>query len=336
MRSLLKDGTLCGAARLLGNHWGGVTACMRALGTKCGQRVFWPGSGLEVVEYDLLSVGDDCVFGSRSTFMCGDALENAPIELRAGSNVADRCVLLPGVTLGTNACLGSGALAAKSTTYGPGCVTVGSWQGETVVLDEGSAAAEAAGSRKAFGRTFYGSKADGTNTATWRVPAVPAFVAWVWLCNAFAIAYRASQIVLAWLLLDVAHGGREETTAHFTGRGRRPRFTGRRGGGRMLGDADEYEGWSDSWAGFGWYVGALFGMYLGVHLAMVLGAYMLDIGAKWLFMGRRAPGVYPWDTSTYCFRWNCCAPARFELATSCSRAPSLLTRRLWVRISLQT
>ena len=66
--------------------------------------------------------------------MCGDAHECLPIDLQPGSNVADRCVLLPGVTLGTNACLGSGSLAAKSTAYGPGCVTVGAWKGETVVL----------------------------------------------------------------------------------------------------------------------------------------------------------------------------------------------------------
>lgn len=61
-----------------------------------GKRVFWPGSGLDVVEYDLLTIEDDVVFGSRSSFLCGDAdaKANARIRLRAGSgsNVADRCV----------------------------------------------------------------------------------------------------------------------------------------------------------------------------------------------------------------------------------------------------
>lgn len=38
----------------------------RALGAKVGKRVFWPGSGLlGVVEFDLLNIGDDVVFGSR-------------------------------------------------------------------------------------------------------------------------------------------------------------------------------------------------------------------------------------------------------------------------------
>ena len=83
---------------------------LRLLGAKCGARVFWPGSGLDVVEYDLLSIGDDVVFGSRSTFLCGDTEESKTITLLAGANVADRCVLLPGVMLGVNGCLGSGCL----------------------------------------------------------------------------------------------------------------------------------------------------------------------------------------------------------------------------------
>jgi hypothetical protein len=33
-------------------------------------------------------------------------------------------------------------------------------------------------------------------------------------------------------------------------------------------------------------------------------AISVDIGAKWLIMGRRKQGSYPWDQSSYCQRWQ--------------------------------
>jgi len=48
------------------------------------------------------------VLGSRSAILCADALEAAPVCIHAGANVSDRCVLLPGCTIGRNAVLGSG------------------------------------------------------------------------------------------------------------------------------------------------------------------------------------------------------------------------------------
>lgn len=44
-----------------------VSRLYRLFGSKIGKRVYWPGSGFKVVEYDLFEVGDDVVFGSRST-----------------------------------------------------------------------------------------------------------------------------------------------------------------------------------------------------------------------------------------------------------------------------
>ena len=307
MRSLLPNGKLCGVAPLVGNHWGGVSFALRALGVTCGQRVFWPGSGLDVVEYDLLTIGDDVVFGSRSTFMCADANEAKPITLLAGANVADRCVLLPGVTLGVNGCFGSGSLAPKGGTYGASCVTVGSSGGEAALLDPGAADsgdAALAVTRKAFGRAFYGTKSPAAvrngaaaNTATWPVPPVWLYAMYVCGCHTFAAAYRAAQLIFAWLLLAAACGGRARTAAAFTGQQQplwvaTPHFN------------NTTTTFRESWAGFGPYLAALFGMYVAVHAVMVLGAFLLDISAKWAIMGRRQPGQYPWDTSSYCMRWN--------------------------------
>jgi acetyltransferase-like isoleucine patch superfamily enzyme len=71
-----------------------------------GKRVYWPGSGLDIVEYDLLEVGDDVVFGSRSVILTSSATRSAAVVFEAGSMVADRCVILPGVRLGRGAVLG--------------------------------------------------------------------------------------------------------------------------------------------------------------------------------------------------------------------------------------
>ena len=35
-------------------------------------QVYWPGSGVDICEYDLFEVGDHVVFGSRSFVLCAD------------------------------------------------------------------------------------------------------------------------------------------------------------------------------------------------------------------------------------------------------------------------
>lgn len=75
--------------------------------------MYWPGSGVYIEELDLLEVGDHVVFGSRSEILCTDAVDSAPVKLGDGCMVADRCVLLPGVTVGKGVTLGSGTLAGQ-------------------------------------------------------------------------------------------------------------------------------------------------------------------------------------------------------------------------------
>ena len=289
MSALLPDGQLCGTAQLLGNHWGGVSCVLRCLGAKCGRRVFWPGSGLDVVEYDLLTIDDDVVFGSRSSFLCGDAKENVGIRLCAGSNVADRCVVLPGVTLGINGCLGTGSLAAKRCSYGEGCVTVGSTRGASVALTAGTQppnrATHPKETLKGFGRVFYPSSAGG-QSATWWVPPVWLFVLFVWFCHAFATIYHASYILLALWLADLP------IRTHY-----------------ML---SPYTSISSApvqsrpmeWGMFFIFLARMLAIYIVVHLVMVLLIYAIDIACKWIIIGKRKPGRYAWDDNNYCMRWN--------------------------------
>ena len=116
---------------------------------------YWPGSGVVCNEHDLLEVGDDAVFGSRSTVITCDAKEAATVSIGAGCFVADRCVLLPGTTLETNALLGSGGLGAKHFTAKPGSQHVGSTGRKALQLSPGNAAAAQEPTLRPFGKAFY-------------------------------------------------------------------------------------------------------------------------------------------------------------------------------------
>ena len=335
MRELLPDGRLCGVPALIGNHWGGVALLMRLLGAKCGKRIFWPGSGVDVVEYDLLTIEDDVVFGSRSVIACSTAEVSRPVTLLRGANVADRCYVLPGVTLGVNGCLGSGSLAPEGAQLGAGCITVGSAGNGTEVLVEGGPGLRAnARTTKAFGRTFYGTRNEANiaagaieNTAAWccgsffvRRTVVPLFAAFNVLCIAAAAVYRAFNIVAAWLLLELvwkrdralgldpavlwAPSPPPPISSPPPSSPPPPAFPGDEveplPPAEFYGEIEEV----GRWLGFSEYWAALLGVYIGVHLLMVMLAYLLEVLAKWLLLGRRRAGVYPWDKSSYCMRWN--------------------------------
>ncbi|KAL3907604.1 MAG: hypothetical protein SGARI_003458 [Bacillariaceae sp.] len=44
--------------------------------------------------------------------------------------------------------------------------------------------------------------------------------------------------------------------------------------------------------------------FLFTHLMRVIGWLIIELSAKWLFMGRRQPGRYNYDTSSYAMRWE--------------------------------
>jgi acetyltransferase-like isoleucine patch superfamily enzyme len=101
-------------ADIVGRHYELVSCLYRLVGAKVGQRVFWPGyqpafSG----EFDLLEIGDDVVFGSRSTIFFATVDTCEKVTLCAGSNVSDNCVVLPGSSIGKNAVLGSNSVCPE-------------------------------------------------------------------------------------------------------------------------------------------------------------------------------------------------------------------------------
>lgn len=123
---------------LIGRHYEGVSVLYRMLGAKVGKRVFWPGNqpicdGL----YDLLEIGDDVVFGSRSTLLFRSVDHCDKIILCAGANVSDNCIVLPGTVISKNAVLGSNSISDEGAFLPSGSVWFGNNGARSQCLDSG-------------------------------------------------------------------------------------------------------------------------------------------------------------------------------------------------------
>ncbi|KAK3714424.1 hypothetical protein LTR37_007730 [Vermiconidia calcicola] len=123
IRTLMPAPRLHKLTELFGTHYGATSIFMRAMGAKVGKRVYWPGTGPSVQDFDLIDVGDDVVFGSRSHLVtsCGSAA---------------------GVELGKKTVMGSGALTRRNVQYPAGTTWVGSKKSECLCLTTPNASAE--------------------------------------------------------------------------------------------------------------------------------------------------------------------------------------------------
>ena len=113
----LSQSALRRAFDILGAHYQMTTWIWRAMGARIGERVYWPGSGLHCPDPELLEVGDDVVFGSRSELHTSDGLGSKKIKIEAGAMIADRVVLLPGTQVGYRTVMGSGSLSIREGYY---------------------------------------------------------------------------------------------------------------------------------------------------------------------------------------------------------------------------
>ncbi|KAJ7140577.1 acetyl-CoA synthetase-like protein [Mycena crocata] len=150
----LSKSALHTAFSILGTHYEVVSIIYRAMGAKIGRRVYWPGSGIYCADPELLEIGDDVVFGSRTEFLTTDGLGSAKITVGDGSMIADRVVLLPGAKIGKLTVMGSGALALRNTDYRDGST----WLGREC-LEDGSGKDLNHDLSTPFGRAFHERKA---------------------------------------------------------------------------------------------------------------------------------------------------------------------------------
>jgi len=278
---------------LIGRHFELVSCMYRLLGAKVGKRVFWPGTHIKFSgEYDLLEIGDDVVFGSRSTIMCGDRERLAKVRLCAGANVADNCVVLPGATIGKNAVLGAYGLCPADWCLPESSVWFGSKNGEPVMLGRGvtdghdvvtpmqvSDQNDVASNNfkmtgdettlRPFGKAFYKREATFYVLPLWLlIPLGIAIALFVCTVHAFPLigAIQLSGAIL--------YGARMSTRDY-----------------------------SYDYSLVRVFVIMLYS-YCLTHLARLLMWFVIELGAKWALIGKREEGVYNWDTSSYAQRWE--------------------------------
>ncbi|KAK1232838.1 putative NRPS-like protein biosynthetic cluster [Marasmius sp. AFHP31] len=271
---LLSQRRLRDAFTVLGAHYENVSVVYRAMGAKIGQRVYWPGTGVNCLDPELLEIGDDVVFGSRSELFTTDGYGSEKIIVGKGAMIADRVVLLPGTKVGARAVMGSGTLGTRNAEYLDGSTWMGSKNGKPMCLKPG-APSEKASSEKLgdtitpFGRAFYGGK------ASFYVLPYPLLV----LINVVVVCstavYWSTAAVVAAVVLRSIHSSI-------------PGFT--------VFESNWYQ------------IPAVYGILAVIYIAVINIQAILALTwvtlAKWVLIGRRLVGEYDWDKSSYCQRWK--------------------------------
>jgi hypothetical protein len=278
-----------GVTDIVGRHYELVSVLYRLLGAKVGKRVFWPGhqpvfSG----EFDLLEVGDDVVFGSRSGIFFATTDSCEKVTLCAGSNVADNCVVLPGAIIGKNAVLGSNSICPAGRYLPEGSIWLGSKGSEPDCLDKGVEVDVTgpvmsyeimrenlqmvgdASTLTPFGKAFYLKRA---NYFVWPLYRIVAFTVFTKL---LIVMFHTLPLL----------GALHSAAAFLYG---------------WKAAYRDYEGMPYSFSMI--YCTWLF-MYLWTNVARVCVWLFVELTAKWTLMGKRQAGQYNYDTSDYAQRWE--------------------------------
>ncbi|KAJ7717143.1 acetyl-CoA synthetase-like protein [Mycena metata] len=261
----LSQSAMSSAFSILGTHYEAVSIVYRAMGAKIGRRVYWPGSGIYCMDPELLEIGDDVVFGSRSEILTTDRLGTAKVTIGDGAMIADRVVLLPGAKIGKLTIMGSGALGQRDTEYKDGST----WLGRDC-LDTGSGKDLNRDTITPFGRAFYQRKAD-----FFVFPYVIILGINILITVLSAAYWSISAVMAAQVLRQI-----DLHTSRSTEIYRRSWFR----------PATIY--------GF---IALSFVIVLNVQALLAI-AWV--VGTKWLIIGRRKDGRYAWDVSSYCQRWQ--------------------------------
>jgi len=194
------DSGLLGVADLVGTHYEIISIIYRLLGSKIGNRVYWPGSGMNIIQYDLFEVGNDVVFGSRSAILTrtsNDIFKSVIIE--DGCMVADRCVLLPGTVLKRGSVLGSGSLAHEDFIASVGSVWIGSRDGMAVELQSEDKSYLTKNLISPFGKAFYQHQSNYYVIPLWLI------ILYNWLWSVICKCYDTAPFLLSLLILINLH-----------------------------------------------------------------------------------------------------------------------------------
>lgn len=269
---------------IIGRHYELVSCLYRLLGARVGKRVFWPGHHIVFSgEFELLEIGDDVVFGSRSTLLCTTSDSCEKIILCAGANVADNCVVLPGSIIGKNAVLGSNSICPEGYYLPEGSVWFGS-KGCVPICLEGGAGVDAdkpvdasqlqmvgdASTLRPFGKAFYQHKA----------------TYFVW-----PLRWIISISVFLKGFIEIFHS--------------MPLYASLQGAASILyavsiHDRDYHH---IQYPFVTIYLAILY-VFFWANIVRVILWLLIELSAKWGIMGRRKVGRYNYDTSSYGQRWE--------------------------------
>jgi acetyltransferase-like isoleucine patch superfamily enzyme len=305
LNKLIPNGHIRDVTSSFGTHYEITSVLVRLLGGKVGKRVYWPGNGPSVDNFDLIDVGDDVVFGSRAHLVTSDGAGADYVRIADGAMVADRVAVLPGCHVGEQAVLGSGALTRRGAAYDAGSTWIGSRAGGPVCLttaaaasprstdgsfldvswDEKTLASEPASdsdtatlletgstlsdSITPFGRAFY------RNEAPYRVLGLFTITAYSILTNVFISIYWNIPTIFS--LQVLSHVSNLSCLSHFFAK-------------------SAYRPLS--------ILSVLFVSFSVTQVTLSILALAACVCAKWLIMGRRTAGSFDWDKSDYCQRWQ--------------------------------
>ncbi|PSK44210.1 hypothetical protein B9Z65_190 [Elsinoe australis] len=306
---------------LFGAHYEITSIMYRAMGAKVGQRVYWPGTGPAIQDFDMLDIGDDVVFGSRSHIVTSDGNGSDIVKIGNGAMISDRVVLLPGTTVGDKTVFGSGALSRRNKSYQSNTVWVGSRGGEAVCLSdtcrkEASISNFKAGLDKRLtvvttmevapslsnlesGKTSTAVSSHSTpmtaspttepSTSTTSTPFGRAFYSGLAPYYVFGlptiVLYSSLLTIFTAFYWNVATTTSVQIVA------------------RLLPLCHDLI--SPTHIARPFLIYALFTAAISVlQTLLAVLALALVIAAKWLLLGRRKAGNYDWDKSSYCQRWQ--------------------------------
>ncbi|KDQ51063.1 hypothetical protein JAAARDRAFT_140877 [Jaapia argillacea MUCL 33604] len=265
---LLSQYALSRTFDILGTHYETASVVMRAMGAKVGNRVYWPGSGVYCPDPELLEIGDDVVFGSRSEIFTTDLNGSAKVTIADGAMIADRVVLLPGTRVGRRTVMGSGSMGVRNGYYGDGSVWMGVENGHAVCFTKPHK--DVGGSTMSpFGKAFY------ERDASYYVLPLPIIIAINLFVAGGSAGYWSIPAVFATQILN-----------------------------QMRIHLPKLHIFNDNW----YQVFTLYGLIatlfvIGLNILTWIAIAWVLI-TKWVLIGRRKEGSYDWDKSSYCQRWQ--------------------------------
>ncbi|KAJ5632069.1 NRPS-like protein biosynthetic cluster [Penicillium lividum] len=321
LSQILPAGDIHELTRLVGRHYEAVSIAVRCLGGKVGKRVYWPSVGPAVPDFDLVEVGNDVVFGSRSTIVTSDGYGRDRVTIGNGTMVGDRVVALPGTTIGNEAMIGSGALLRRNGDFPSNTVWTGSKGGNAIqfptstntvpmsnaptVVDSGSSGSSTNGdsddekrgySEKSLNekQTQLGSNKQQKQETTEIEPDT---------CKPFGRAFYRGEsnyyVLRIWQIIIYSVIAVVFTTVFWIVSIPLSLFA-LRGAIIHSSSAALQPG---AWRPFVNY-GILSAVLAGISTVQVFIALALVISMKWMVMGRRQEGSFHWDKSSYNQRWQ--------------------------------